>query len=97
MIFIRKIAKGHNSVKNVECRFLFTAHCLMMVYICTKFRENILRNIRVMELTRTVNGRIDRQTDGRHDIIRHVFDGLIQWQEKQEISTSVKRYYSLSL
>ena len=46
MISIRKIPKGHNSVKNVvECRILFSAHGLMMVHICTKFHENILNSI----------------------------------------------------
>ena len=63
----------------------------MMVYICTKFHENILNGIRVMERTRKVNGRTDgrpdngqtdRQTDrrtgGGHDIIRPVFDGRIK-------------------
>ena len=34
-----------------------------MVYICTKFHENILNGIRVMERTREVNGRTDRRTD----------------------------------
>ena len=79
-IFIRKISKGHNSIKNyVECLYLFSAYCLMMVYICTKFQENILNGIRVMEQTRKVNGRTDgqRRTDGGHDIIRPVFDGRI--------------------
>ena len=33
----------------------------MMVYICTKFHENIMNGIRVMERTRKVYGR----TDGR--------------------------------
>ena len=33
----------------------------MMIYICTKFHENILNGFRVMERTRKVNG----QTDGR--------------------------------
>ena len=49
----------------------------MMVYICTKFHENILSGIRVMERTRKVNGRMDRRTNGGHDIIRLVFDGRI--------------------
>ena len=57
---------------------MFSAHCLMMVYICTKFHENILNGIRVMERTRKVNGRTDRRTDGGHDIIRPVFDGRIK-------------------
>ena len=54
----------------------------MMIYICTKFHENILNGIRVMERTRKVNGRMDRQTDrptdGWHDIIRPVFDGHLK-------------------
>ena len=54
----------------------------MMGNICTKFQENILNGIRVMERTRKVNGRSDGQTDGRmdgeHDIIRPVFDGRIK-------------------
>ena len=53
MIFIGKISKGHNSVKMVvELRFLFSAHYLMMVYICTKFHGNILEGIKVIERIR---------------------------------------------
>ena len=52
----------------------------MMVYICTKFHENILNGIRVMERTRKVNGRTEGQTDEWHDIIRPVFDGRIKKQ-----------------
>ena len=44
-----------------ESWFLFCAHRLIMVYICTKFHENILNSIRVMERTQKVNER----TDGR--------------------------------
>ena len=80
MIFIGKISKGHNSVKNVygirvlffffffflklgflfsahrlmtsmELRFFFPAHPLMVVYVCTKFHENILDGIKVIERT----------------------------------------------
>ena len=54
----------------------------MMIYICTKFHENILNGIRVMERTRKVNGRTDRRTDGRttggYEIIQPVFDGRIK-------------------
>ena len=50
----------------------------MMVYICTKFHENILNGIRVMERTRKVNGRMDIGMDGGHNIIRHVSDGRIK-------------------
>ena len=61
-----------------------------MVYICTKFHENILNGIRVMERTRKINGRTDGRpdkltdgqtggrTDGGHDIIRPVSDGRIK-------------------
>ena len=36
----------------VELRFLFSAHCLIVVYICIKFYENILDRIKVIERTR---------------------------------------------
>ena len=54
MIFIGKISKGHNSVKNVGgvMVFFFSAHCLLMVYICTKFHENILNGVKVIGRTR---------------------------------------------
>ena len=53
MIFIAKISKGHNSVKNAEDLWsFFSAYHLMTVYICTKFHENILYGIKVIELTR---------------------------------------------
>ena len=39
----------------------------MMVYICTKFHENILNGIRVMKRTRKVNRWTDGWTDGRTD------------------------------
>ena len=39
----------------------------MMVYICTKFHENILNGIRVMVRTRKVNGRTDGRPDRRTD------------------------------
>ena len=45
----------------------------MMVYICTKFHENILNSIRVMEWTEKVNGRTDGRMDRGHDIIQPVF------------------------
>ena len=55
----------------------------MMVYFCTKFHENILNSIRVMERTGKVNERMDRQTDRGHDIIRPVSDGhiIIEYQD----------------
>ena len=42
MISIMKFSKAHNSVKNVDgIRLLFSANCLVMLYICTEFLENI--------------------------------------------------------
>ena len=38
--------------KNVRSnKFFFSAHCLNIVYICTKFQENILIGFRIMERT----------------------------------------------
>ena len=36
----------------VELRFLFSANRLMIVYICTKYHENILDSMKVIERTR---------------------------------------------
>ena len=53
MLFIGKILKGYNSVKiKVKLQFLLSAHCLKVVYICTKFHENTLDCIKVIERTR---------------------------------------------
>ena len=53
MIFKQIISEGHNSVK---CRLSygapFSAYRPMMVYICTKFHENVLDSIKVIEQTR---------------------------------------------
>ena len=53
----------------MKCRFLFSAYCLILVYIYTKFHENTLNGIRVMERTRNVNGRTDGQR-ARHNTTR---------------------------
>ena len=51
--FSTKKSKGHNSIK---CRwsyvFFFSAHHLIMVFICTKFHEIFLDGIKVKEWTR---------------------------------------------
>ena len=57
----------------------------MMVYICTKFHENILNGISVIKRTRKVNVRTDGRTDGRYDIIRPVFDGRIKIQKNNHL------------
>ena len=52
-IFIVKISKGHNSVKMyMELPFFLSAYRLIEVYISTKFHENILGGIKVIEQTR---------------------------------------------
>ena len=46
MISILITTKEHHSVKNyVELLFLFSAHHLMMLYICTMFCKNILNDM----------------------------------------------------
>ena len=47
-----------------ELQFLHSAHCLMLIDICMKFREDSLRGFQVTERTRFVT---DRQTDVRTD------------------------------
>ena len=42
------ITKGHNSLKIIYgVKVLFSAHHLIMVYICAKFRENILNGFKL--------------------------------------------------
>ena len=49
----RKNSKRHNSVKTVGGdTVVFSAYRLMVVYICTKFDENILEGIKAIERTR---------------------------------------------
>ena len=56
MISLLKITKGNNSAKNVGgVTVLISARRLIMVYICTKFREIISNGIKVMDRTRMFN------------------------------------------
>ena len=59
MISILKISKGNNSAKNeggvISVMLLISARCLIMVYICAKFREIISNGIKGMERTRMFN------------------------------------------
>ena len=49
-ICILKFTKGHNSVKTIGGVLLpFSAHHLLMLYICTMFQENISKGLRVIE------------------------------------------------
>ena len=61
-----------------------------MVYICTKFHENILNGIRIMERTRKI-----RRTDGGHDITRSVFDGRIKRKGLNSTKTEKKAIFSV--
>ena len=57
-------SKGNNS-KNINARvtvLALSAHRLMLIDICMKFREDSLRGFQVTERTRFVT---DRQTDRR--------------------------------
>ena len=46
-------SKGNNSKsRQSELRFMYSAFCLIMLYICVKFHEYITNGIRVMEWTR---------------------------------------------
>ena len=48
-----------------ELRFLYSAHRLMLIDICMKFREDSFRGFQVTERTRFVTDRrTDRWTDG---------------------------------
>ena len=50
-------SKGNNfKSRQSELQFMCSACCLMVLYICVKFRENITNGIRVMERT-LVHGR----------------------------------------
>ena len=52
MLLILFITKGHNSLNIIHgVNVLFYGHHLIMIYICIKFHENILKGFRVMERT----------------------------------------------
>ena len=54
MIFLLKFSKGHHSVKSIG-RFTVLVLCtLSVLYISTKFRENIAKGFGVIERTRFV-------------------------------------------
>ena len=52
MLLILFITKEHNSLNIIRgAKVFYSAHHLIMVYICAKFRENILNDLRAMERT----------------------------------------------
>ena len=50
MKYCLKQTKGHHYIRT-ESRVIFSAHCLIMPYICTKFHEGIISGFKVMERT----------------------------------------------
>ena len=56
-----------------------SAHCLMVVYIGVKFRENISNGFRVMEQTQNyyvlMDERMDSKNFGWYNIIPHHLSG----------------------
>ena len=44
----------------MKLKLFFSAHVLMVVYICTKFHENILDGIKVIERTRVSEEKFHR-------------------------------------
>ena len=51
----------------MELQLLFGAYCLMMLYICTKFCENISKGFRVTDLNIRVNARVVANVDAHMD------------------------------
>ena len=73
-MFIEKNPKGHNSVKlKMELPLFFSAHCLMMICISTKFHDNILGGIKVIEGTLFSS---EKNSKG-HDSVKNVGGGTV--------------------
>ena len=54
----------------MELRLFFSAHCLMVAYICTKFHENILNGIKLQ-----CGHDFQRKNFKGHDSVKNV-DGV---------------------
>ena len=64
-----KFTKGHYSVISVgEVRYLFCAHCLIILYICTKFCQSISKGFRVTGPDSRIDARVVTNVDGRTDV-----------------------------
>ena len=48
----------------MELWFLFSAHCLIVFYICTKFNENISKGFKVIEGTQFPRGIMSKNVGG---------------------------------
>ena len=73
-----------------ELQFMCSARCLMVLYSCVKFPENITNGIRVMERTRIhcINGYVQRSEGNNSKSMQtrvtvHMFctssDGALHW------------------
>ena len=52
-----------------ELRFMCFAHCLIVLYICVKFGENISYGIIVIQRTRMMEVQTDGRADTQNNII----------------------------
>ena len=82
-------------IRNPELRFLCSAHCLMFLYICVKFHENISNGFRVTERTRFCYRQTDRQTDDRRPGQKQ--DVSLPYGGRHNYISSVSYLYSFSL
>ena len=74
---LSKFTKGHNSVKMyVKPQYMLCSHCLIKIYLCTKFCQRITNGLRLADLYMRIDARVvannddgstDRQTDNRTD------------------------------
>ena len=55
-------------VRQKRIWFLFSANCLIVLYICTKFHENISKGFRVTELTQFLVSKFSK----RHRFIENI-------------------------
>ena len=69
------ISKGHYSAKKKEqeLQFLFSTRPLMLVYICTKFHENIPEGIKVIEQTRFSLEKFQRRVSSQKLLVKLQF------------------------
>ena len=67
--------EGHNNVKKQgELQFLFSAYHVIMLDTCTKFHENMLNGLRVLDWTRfKKNRQTNRQMDTHCVIIPYIY------------------------
>ena len=71
MICILKFTKGHNSVKlTVKLWYLFCAHGLIMLYICTKFCQSISEGFRVTDPGPVVQSMVSLMSSLRGQLIK---------------------------